>query len=101
MRSFDRYLAPDAAGALSDREAFLVRTRLMHLFRGFAQLDPELPEELAPLAAPRTRGAAGDLSGLAVPRTIEVGGGVGGGGTAIDVRSRPQEPDCVGPRECG
>ncbi|MFZ0976706.1 MAG: PaaX family transcriptional regulator C-terminal domain-containing protein [Solirubrobacteraceae bacterium] len=53
---FDRYLAPDAP-ALSDREAFLVRTRLMHLFRGFAQLDPELPEELAPLAAPRTRAA--------------------------------------------
>jgi phenylacetic acid degradation operon negative regulatory protein len=53
---FDRYLEPDAP-ALSDREAFLVRTRLMHLFRGFAQLDPELPEELAPLAAPRTRAA--------------------------------------------
>jgi phenylacetic acid degradation operon negative regulatory protein len=53
---FDRYLVPDAP-ALSDREAFLVRTRLMHLFRGFAQLDPELPEDLAPLAAPRTRAA--------------------------------------------
>ena len=29
----------------------------MHLFRGFAQLDPELPEDLAPLSAPRTRAA--------------------------------------------
>jgi phenylacetic acid degradation operon negative regulatory protein len=53
---FERYLAPDAP-AVSDREAFLVRTRLMHMFRGFAQLDPELPDELAPLSGPRTRAA--------------------------------------------
>ncbi len=53
---FERYLAPDAP-ALSDREAFLVRTRLMHMFRGFAQLDPELPQDLAPLSVPRTRAA--------------------------------------------
>jgi phenylacetic acid degradation operon negative regulatory protein len=53
---FERYLVPDAP-ALSDREAFLVRTRLMHMFRAFAQLDPELPQELAPLAGPRTRAA--------------------------------------------
>ncbi len=51
---FERYLAGEA---LSDREAFLVRTRLMHTFRAFAQLDPELPDELAPLSAPRTRAA--------------------------------------------
>ena len=53
---FERYLAPDAP-AVSDREAFLVRTRLVHLFRGFAQLDPELPQDLAPLSGPRTRAA--------------------------------------------
>ena len=53
---FERYLAIGAA-SMSDREAFVVRTRLMHLFRGFAQLDPELPEELAPLSGPRTRAA--------------------------------------------
>jgi phenylacetic acid degradation operon negative regulatory protein len=53
---FERYLAPDAP-VVSDREAFLVRTRLVHMFRGFAQLDPELPEELAPLSGPRTRAA--------------------------------------------
>jgi phenylacetic acid degradation operon negative regulatory protein len=53
---FERYLAPDAP-VVSDREAFLVRTRLMHLFRGFAQLDPELPQDLAPLSGPRTRAA--------------------------------------------
>ena len=64
---FERYLAPEA---LSDREAFLVRTRLMHTFRAFAQLDPELPDELAALSAPRTRAA--DIfealyTGLAAP----------------------------------
>ena len=53
---FERFLAP-AAPLISDREAFLVRTRLVHMFRGFAQLDPELPEELAPLSEPRTRAA--------------------------------------------
>jgi phenylacetic acid degradation operon negative regulatory protein len=53
---FERYLAPDAP-AVSDREAFLVRTRLMHTFRAFAQLDPELPDELAPLSGPRMRAA--------------------------------------------
>ena len=58
---FERYLASDAP-ALSDREAFLVRTRLMHVFRGFAQLDPELPEEHSPLSgAADARG--GDLRG--------------------------------------
>ena len=51
---FERYLAPEA---LSDREAFLVRTRLMHTCRAFAQLDPEQPDELAALSGPRTRAA--------------------------------------------
>jgi phenylacetic acid degradation operon negative regulatory protein len=40
---------------LSDAEAFSVRTRLTHLFRGFPPLDPELPEEVAPLTRSRTR----------------------------------------------
>jgi phenylacetic acid degradation operon negative regulatory protein len=53
---FERFLAPDIA-PMPDREAFLVRTRLMHQFRAFAQLDPELPDELAPLSAPRARAA--------------------------------------------
>lgn len=47
-----------ALTGLSDRDAFLVRTRLVHQFRGFPQLDPELPEELAPVSAPRSRAAA-------------------------------------------
>jgi phenylacetic acid degradation operon negative regulatory protein len=41
--------------SLGDHDAFMVRTRLMHGFRAFAQLDPELPDELAPLSASRER----------------------------------------------
>ncbi len=52
---FKPYLQSDSS--LADREAFQVRTRMTHVFRGFAHLDPELPDELAPLSAPRTRAA--------------------------------------------
>jgi len=52
---FSRYLDSDAS--LADREAFEVRTRMTHEFRAFAQLDPELPEELAALSGARTRAA--------------------------------------------
>jgi phenylacetic acid degradation operon negative regulatory protein len=44
--------------ALSDRDSFLIRTRLVHQFRGFPVIDPELPERLAPLSGPRPRAAA-------------------------------------------
>jgi phenylacetic acid degradation operon negative regulatory protein len=40
---------------LSDREAFALRTRVAHQFRGFPLLDPELPEELAPMSGVRQR----------------------------------------------
>lgn len=43
---------------IDDAEAFRVRTRLVHLFRGFPFLDPELPEELAPLGGSRARAVA-------------------------------------------
>jgi phenylacetic acid degradation operon negative regulatory protein len=46
---------PYVAASLGDRDAFMVRTRLIHAFRAFAQLDPELPDELAPLSASRAR----------------------------------------------
>jgi phenylacetic acid degradation operon negative regulatory protein len=52
---FSRYLDPEAS--LADREAFRVRTRMTHVYRAFAQLDPELPDELASLSAPRRRAA--------------------------------------------
>lgn len=50
---FARYAGRDAQ--FSDFDAFMVRTRAVHRFRGFAPLDPELPEELAPLGAARGR----------------------------------------------
>lgn len=46
---------PYMSESLGDRDAFMVRTRLMHAFRAFAQLDPELPDELAPLSRSRAR----------------------------------------------
>jgi phenylacetic acid degradation operon negative regulatory protein len=50
---FERYLS----SSLADREAFQVRTRVTHVFRSFAVLDPELPDELAPLSRQRSRAA--------------------------------------------
>jgi phenylacetic acid degradation operon negative regulatory protein len=52
---FSPFLAGRVRVALSDAEAFLVRTRLVHQFRGFPPLDPELSEGLAPMSAPRGR----------------------------------------------
>ncbi len=53
---FTPYASRQARSLLDDREAFLIRTRAMHLFRGFPSLDPELPSELAPpLSKPRAR----------------------------------------------
>lgn len=50
---FGPYRRPRARAALDDREAFVVRTRALHLFRGFPFLDPELPDALMP--RPRLR----------------------------------------------
>jgi phenylacetic acid degradation operon negative regulatory protein len=44
-----------AAGLRSDQEAFAIRTRVAHQFRGFPLIDPELPEELAPMSGARKR----------------------------------------------
>jgi phenylacetic acid degradation operon negative regulatory protein len=67
---FEGYVASSGAPSLSDRDAFMVRTRLMHAFRAFAQLDPELPDELAPLSGSRARAAEifdALYTGLAAP----------------------------------
>jgi phenylacetic acid degradation operon negative regulatory protein len=55
--SFDSEFSPYRRRGvrLSDRDAFDVRTRSVHMFRGFPLLDPELPEELAPLTRSRAR----------------------------------------------
>ncbi len=50
---FSGFATRRGRAGLDDAGAFLVRTRLVHLFRGFPPLDPELPEELAPLSGPR------------------------------------------------
>ncbi len=47
------------APARTDRQAWQLRTRLVHTFRQFAFVDPELPEDL--LAAPEGRQAAIEL----------------------------------------
>ena len=52
---FSGLLGARARARLSDQEAFNVRTRVIHLFRGFPFLDPELPEELAPVSRVRAR----------------------------------------------
>ena len=46
-----------ALASLSDQDAFLTRTRVVHQFRGFPMVDPELPERLAPVSVPRSRAA--------------------------------------------
>ncbi|HZU40781.1 MAG TPA: PaaX family transcriptional regulator C-terminal domain-containing protein [Solirubrobacteraceae bacterium] len=54
---FSRYVRRNGSVTrMSDLGAFVVRTRAVHLFRGFPSLDPELPEDIAPLG--RARGKA-------------------------------------------
>jgi phenylacetic acid degradation operon negative regulatory protein len=55
---FAQFLTAPAQAALTDAQAFLVRTRLVHLFRGFPQLDPEWPDEPEPLSRARARAVA-------------------------------------------
>lgn len=47
-----------ARARVADLDAFLLRTRLVHMFRGFPPLDPELAEEPAPLSRSRDRAVA-------------------------------------------
>jgi phenylacetic acid degradation operon negative regulatory protein len=42
----DEFSPASAAAAADEHEAFRLRTRLVHVFRRFAALDPELPDEL-------------------------------------------------------
>ena len=66
-----------------DFDAFVVRTRATHMFRGFPSLDPELPERLAPLRRSRERAAAifeglyEELRGPAQRHFDAVAGGAG------------------------
>lgn len=53
VEEFSPYLKSGARRRLPRRDAFVVRTRLVHAFRNFALLDPELPETIAPLTEQR------------------------------------------------
>lgn len=44
--------------SLDDRQAFIVRTMVVHSFRRFPFLDPDLPDELMPRPTPRREAAA-------------------------------------------
>lgn len=48
VEDFSPYQSKRRQSALDDRDAFLVRTRLVHAFRQFPFLDPDLPDELMP-----------------------------------------------------
>jgi phenylacetic acid degradation operon negative regulatory protein len=54
---FSSWCRRRALASLADGEAFGLRTRLVHQFRGFPLIDPELPERLAPVCAARERAA--------------------------------------------
>jgi phenylacetic acid degradation operon negative regulatory protein len=45
LRDHGPYAKEDPS--ISDREAFIVRTRMMHAFRSFPSIDPELPDSMA------------------------------------------------------
>lgn len=55
-RSFVEEYGPPVGAQLDDRDAFVLRTRLIHTFRQFPFLDPELPEDL--VASPPHRAEA-------------------------------------------
>jgi phenylacetic acid degradation operon negative regulatory protein len=52
------YLDPARRDELGPREAFVVRTGMMHAFRRFPSIDPELSEAIAPGAAARAEAVA-------------------------------------------
>jgi phenylacetic acid degradation operon negative regulatory protein len=55
VEEFEPYSSRRACARLDDRDAFAIRTRLMHAYRGFMSLDPELPDRMMPGARWRTR----------------------------------------------
>ena len=55
VEEFGPLARPAARRALTDRQAFLARTRLMHSFRDFSLHDPELPDSIVPLGDLRLR----------------------------------------------
>lgn len=58
VETFDEYRSPAAQRKLSDKQAFLLRTSVVHAFRRFPFLDPDLPDELMVRNVPRREAAA-------------------------------------------
>jgi phenylacetic acid degradation operon negative regulatory protein len=56
MEEFSPSAEAGTPRGMDERQAFLLRTRLVHVFRRFPALDPELPDEL--MHAPRHRAEA-------------------------------------------
>jgi phenylacetic acid degradation operon negative regulatory protein len=55
VAEFSPYRAARRRAKLDAREAFLIRTRLVHLYREFPFLDPELPPEVVGDTTPREK----------------------------------------------
>jgi phenylacetic acid degradation operon negative regulatory protein len=55
-REFKPFISARRRSQLSEREAFILRTRQTHTFRAFPFLDPELPDDYIP--EPKNRSAA-------------------------------------------
>jgi phenylacetic acid degradation operon negative regulatory protein len=58
LADFQPYTKRKATSALTPREAFLIRTRVVHAWRHFPANDPDLPDELMPQPKPRDRAVA-------------------------------------------
>jgi phenylacetic acid degradation operon negative regulatory protein len=57
-REYGEYLDPARRAELDARQSFTLRARMLHTFRAFPSVDPELPESLAPGAAERADAVA-------------------------------------------
>ena len=57
VETFSQYRSRRAQRLLSEREAFFVRTSVVHAFRRFPAVDPDLPEELMVRKVPRQEAA--------------------------------------------
>lgn len=53
LEEFGPYAEAERRERLSDRDAFVARCRMLHVFRSFPFVDPELPDGLAPVPAGR------------------------------------------------
>ncbi|HEY8582650.1 MAG TPA: PaaX family transcriptional regulator C-terminal domain-containing protein [Capillimicrobium sp.] len=55
LAEYGPYATVRGASALEPREAFVLRTSMLHAFRGFPFLDPELPDAILPIAGRRSK----------------------------------------------